>query len=107
MPWRAQANLILATCCLDTLLGRLNGAGDREEGATELETHLHLRQPHGVTFDAAGVIIDGVIPIHPPALPGAEEKVHVQNHVKWKIRWPKDDNTYSFISQYHTSNNLA
>lgn len=70
MPWRAQANLIQATCCLDTLLGRLGTSG---EGATDLEPHL--QQPHGLMFDAAGVIIDGVLPIHPPAVAGAEEKV--------------------------------
>ena len=74
MPWRAQANLIQATCCLDSLLGRLVGqsANSASKGATD----SHMQQPHGVTFDAAGVIINGVLPIHPPAVAGAEEKVH-------------------------------
>ena len=74
MPWRAQANLIQATCCLDSLLGRLVGqcANSASKGATD----SHMQQPHGVTFDAAGVIINGVLPIYPPAVAGAEEKVH-------------------------------
>jgi hypothetical protein len=77
MPWRAQANLIQATCCLDTLLGRLVGhTASTSEGATDSQ-----QQPHGVTFDAAGVIIDGVLPIHPPAVAGAKEKVHIQCHM--------------------------
>ena len=69
MPWRSQANLIQATCYLDTLLGRLG----HSEVSTDTEPHLH--QPHGLTFDAVGVIIDGVLPIHPPVLAGAEAKV--------------------------------
>ena len=73
MPWRAQANLIQATCCLDTLLGRLIGHS-ASEGATGVEPHLQQR--HGLTFDAAGVIIDGVLPIHPPMVAGADEKVN-------------------------------
>ena len=73
MPWRAQANLIQAACFLDTLLGRLVGHSASDERATDLEPHL--QQPHRLTFDAAGVIIDGVVPIHPPAVAGAEGKV--------------------------------
>jgi hypothetical protein len=75
MPWRAQANLIQATCCLDTLLGRLVGhTANASEGATDVN-------PRRVTFDTAGVIIDGVLPIHPPAVAGAKEKVHIQCHM--------------------------
>ena len=71
MPWRAQANLIQASCCLDSLLRRLEGqsANSASKGATN-------SQLHGLTFDAAGVIIDGVLPIHLPAVAGAEGKVH-------------------------------
>ena len=74
MPWRAQANLIQASCCLGSLLGRLEGQSSNS--ASKGPTDSHLKQHHGVTFDVAGVIIDGVLPIHSPAVAGAEGKVH-------------------------------
>ena len=64
LPWRSQANLILSTCHLDVLLGRL----PVDQANALLEPHL--QRPHGLTFDAAGVIIDGVLPIHPPMVAG-------------------------------------
>ena len=82
LPWRSQANLIMATCHLDMLLGRLGVS----HVTTEMEPHL--QRPDGVTFDKAGVIIDGVLPIHPPVIPGARgnKKVHIHIHVQLVIK---------------------
>ena len=71
MPWRSQANLIQAVCYLDQLLGRL---GNNSETTVDVEPQVH--QPSGLTFDVAGVIIDGVLPTHPPAIAGVGRKVN-------------------------------
>lgn len=67
MPWRVQANLIQATCCLELLDKRMAGNLKREGDTEEI---------FGLSFDTAGVLIDGVIPIHPQSLAG-----HVENEV--------------------------
>ena len=59
LPWRAQANLIQASCYLDQLEKRLTGLRSEE---------AHSQPP--LTFDAAGVIIDGVLPVYERAVAG-------------------------------------
>ena len=77
MPWRSQANLIQAKCHLDALLGRLQ-CPSNEQGSTRTTAEPQQHQSHQLRFDTAGVIIDGVLPIHPPVIAGAEEKVHTK-----------------------------
>ena len=60
LPWRAQANLIQASCYLDQLEKRLPGLKSEE---------AHSRPPP-LTFDAAGVIMDGVLPVYERAVAG-------------------------------------
>ena len=92
LPWRSQANLLLATCCLDRLLGKPShgGSGGGSEGGSgegsgggrggENEAKPSV-QPNRLRFDTAGVIINGVIPVHPDALPG--QKVgDISKHLK-------------------------
>lgn len=59
LPWRAQANIIQASCYLEGLV-------------KEITTFSNKPQPRecSQTFDTAGVIIDGVVPIYSPALSG-------------------------------------
>ena len=76
LPWRSQANLIQATCHLDMLLGRLGVA------EATIESEPHPQQPHGLTFDAAGVIIDRVLPLYSPVVAGAgDKKVNTSVHI--------------------------
>lgn len=65
LPWRSQANLLLGTSCLDLLLSRLGGA----EGAEQEGEELAVPQ-EWLRFEAAEVMIEGVIPVHAESLPG-------------------------------------
>ncbi len=60
LPWRAQANILSATCHLESLCRRLvasvGGSGC------------------GPTLDQAGTLIEGVVPVYSNALAGT--KVH-------------------------------
>ena len=40
-------------------------------GQVVTDAEPHLYQPPGLTFDTAGVIIEGVLPTHPPVMAGA------------------------------------
>ncbi len=56
LPWRAQANIISATCHLESLCGRLTGGG----GGC------------GLTLDQAGCLIEGAVPVYTNALAGTK-----------------------------------
>ena len=70
LPWRVQANLIQATCCMELLNKRMVG-NVKKEGVTE--------EILGLSFDTAEFLIDGVIPIHPQALAGQVENEVVKS----------------------------
>ena len=64
-PWRTQANIIQATCHLESLEKRL------------AVLSVPGGQPVGPTFDSAGVIIEGVVPVYNKALAGANVSMSV------------------------------
>ena len=71
LPWRSQANLIMATCYHSQILGHLaefmrEQIFEREEGKCVDE---------GLRFDSVGTIIEGAIPQFLPALAGQGNKV--------------------------------
>lgn len=81
LPWRSQANLIQSICHLDVLLGRL------PVSHANVQLEPHPQRPNGLTFDAAGVIIDGVLPIHPPMVAG--ERGGKVNYAMFKSQYLK------------------
>ena len=52
---------------------------------------MTLVQPHWLRFDTSGVIIDGVIPVHPDALPGQPCKFRAAPEARNGGRWPDAD----------------
>ena len=52
---------------------------------------MTLVQPHWLRFDTSGVIIDGVIPVLPDALPGQPCKVRAAPEARNGGRWPDAD----------------
>ena len=64
-PWRTQANIIQATCRLESLEKRL------------AVLSVPGGQPVGPTFDSAGVIVEGVVPVYRKALAGTNVSVCV------------------------------
>ena len=93
LPWRSQANLLLATCCLDGLLRKLSGGRSGEGGGGEgVESAARTSvQPHWLRLDTTGVIIDGVIPDHPDTLPGQPCKVSAAPEARNGGRRPDAD----------------
>ena len=57
--------MISATCSVGVLLERLGKDGGNVDGGASVR----------VSFDAAGVIIEGVIPTHYPSVPGIKHEV--------------------------------
>ena len=75
LPWRAQANLVYASCYLNQVLGRL-----RSEKSESIEESLQGGKlpRNGLGFESVGLIIDGVIPSFPEAMAGMGRKVPAQ-----------------------------
>ena len=80
LPWRSQANVLMAGCYLHSLLGRAGrGVGcEGGEGVIQLPSLL---------FDAAGVLIEGVIPAHKDSIPGLKNKVHVYTNRTYAVQY--------------------
>ncbi len=92
LPWRSQANLLVAISGLDLLLERLRGtqeeeAGEEEEEDGEGEVGVGLAVPsEWLRFESAEVMVEGIIPVHAESLPGHHlSKVHINTLVGLSI----------------------
>ena len=61
LPWRSQANLLLAQCVLHRLLKRIHKLAPTD--------NTYQLPPDWAWLERSGVIMDGVIPTYPPAVP--------------------------------------
>ena len=84
LPWRSQANVLMAGCYLHSLLGRAGRGVGCEGGECVIQLPSLL-------FDAAGVLIEGVIPAHKDSIPGLKNKVHIHVYT---------NRTYMYAVQY-------
>lgn len=78
LPWRCQANLVLASCYLNQVLNRLrSGVGESaEHEEAEEEEEESGAMIDGLRFDSTGMIIEGVVPVFQTVVPGRLNKVH-------------------------------
>ncbi len=77
LPWRSQANIILANCYLNHVLVRLREEVKKLEELEKKEKTPPSRDEsgEGLRFEFTGVIIEGLIPVFPPSLAGLGSKV--------------------------------